>query len=78
MKASESSQSAQGARDPVLLLRLPEVIRRTGKSRSVIYRDIAVGTFPAPVKIGDRSSAWPSPAVEKWIAERIASQGQAA
>ena len=76
MSKSPSSNPCWG--EPVLLLRLPEVIRRTGKSRSVIYRDVAAGTFPAPVKIGDRSSAWPSPAVEKWIAERIASQGQAA
>ena len=40
------------------LLRLPDVRHKTGLSRSAIYRRIADGTFPAPVKIGARSSAW--------------------
>lgn len=54
------------------LFRLREVCRRTGKSRSSIYRDIAAGTFPAPVKLGERASAWDSREVDTWIAGRIA------
>lgn len=56
----------------LVLLRLPQVKARTGLSRSEIYRRIAADTFPAPVKIGERASAWSSAEVERWIAERIA------
>ncbi|MFE0502303.1 helix-turn-helix transcriptional regulator [Lysobacter soli] len=54
------------------LERLPSVKRRTGLSRSEIYRRIAAGTFPAAVKLGERASAWHSAEVDQWIAERIA------
>ena len=57
---------------PLVLLRLPEVKTHTGLSRSELYRRIAQGTFPAPVKIGARASAWSSAEVERWKAERIA------
>ena len=60
------------------LLRLPEVCSRTGKKRSAIYRDIAAGTFPAPVKLGERASAWPEHEISAWIAERIAARERAA
>jgi prophage regulatory protein len=55
-----------------VLLRLPEVKARTGLSRSELYRRIAIGSFPAPIKIGERASAWSSIEIECWIAERIA------
>lgn len=63
---------ASASDEPLSLLRLREVCRRTGKGRSAIYRDIAAGTFPAPVKLGERSSAWSSVEVDRWIAARIA------
>ncbi len=56
----------------VILLRLPQVQARTGLSRSEIYRRIASGTFPAPIKIGERASAWHSTEIDSWIAQRIA------
>lgn len=66
------------AAEPLCLLRLPEVCRRTGKKRSSLYRDVAAGRFPAPVKIGERASAWPAHQVTAWIESRIAAQGGAA
>ena len=60
------------------LLRLPEVCRRTGKKRSSIYREISAGAFPAPVKLGERASAWPEHEIDAWIAERIAARERAA
>ncbi|MFB0875327.1 MULTISPECIES: helix-turn-helix transcriptional regulator [unclassified Sphingobium] len=56
------------------LIRLPEVIRRTGKSRSRIYEDMARGEFPLPVKIGVRAIAWPVHDIDMWIASRIAAR----
>jgi prophage regulatory protein len=53
------------------LLRLPEVKRLTGFSAtSTIYRLMAAGEFPAPVKIGSRAVAWPALAVAEWRAKR--------
>lgn len=54
------------------LLRLPEVCRRTGYGRSEIYRRIASGGFPSPVKLGERASAWPEHEIAAWCAARIA------
>jgi prophage regulatory protein len=45
--------------EPVALLRLPQVLARTGYSRSGWYKAIAEGRAPAPVKLG-RSSRWRS------------------
>jgi len=36
-------------------LRFPEVIDRTGKSKSTIWAAIKDGSFPKPVKLGPRS-----------------------
>ena len=52
-------------------LRLPDVIKMVGKSRTAIYRDIQGGTFPAPIRIGARSVAWNSVDVESWQQARI-------
>ena len=54
------------------LLRLPAVKARCGLGRSSIYNRIAEGTFPAPVSLGARAVAWPSTAIDAWIADRIA------
>jgi prophage regulatory protein len=54
------------------LERLPQIKARTGLSRSEIYRRIALGEFPAPIKLGRRASAWSKHEVDAWIAQRIA------
>lgn len=56
------------------LLRLPEVKARTGYSSSELYRRIAAGDFPAPVKLGERASAWPEHEVNAWCQARIAAR----
>ena len=49
------------------LLRLPEVLAITRRSKAQIYRDAASGTFPRPVKIGARASAWRCVDVQAWL-----------
>lgn len=71
--------SATASSEALSLLRLPEVKARTGLSGSETYRRIAAGTFPAPVKLGERASAWVSADIDRWIADRIAARdGRAA
>ena len=43
---------------PRLLARLPTVLKMTGLGRSTIYRWIADGSFPPPVRLGPRAVAW--------------------
>ena len=38
---------------PPSLERLPQVKARTGLSRSEIYRKVALGDFPSPIKLGE-------------------------
>ncbi|MDE2271001.1 MAG: AlpA family transcriptional regulator [Xanthomonadaceae bacterium] len=67
-----TSENSPAPSANVVLLRLPQVKAQTGLSRSALYRRIAAGNFPAPIKIGARASAWSSEEVERWIAECIA------
>ena len=59
----------------ISLLRLPAVMARTGKSRSMIYLEIKKNRFPKPVKISRRSVAWPSDVIDKYIEDTIKAGG---
>lgn len=54
------------------LIRLPEVMRRTGYGKAWIYRLIEAGKFPKSVKIGTRSIAFVESEVDEWVANKIA------
>jgi len=58
------------------LLRLPEVLNRTGYSRSIIYEYAKRGLFTKPVKIGLRAVAWPDDEVNTITAARIAGKSK--
>lgn len=61
------------------LVRLPEVLTRTGYSKAWIYKLIAQGRFPQSVKIGTRSIAFVESEIDEWIDQRIAeSRGEVA
>lgn len=48
------------------LIRIAEVIRHVGLSRSEIYRRIKRGHFPQPVRLGHRTVAWTTGSIEVW------------
>jgi prophage regulatory protein len=52
---------------------MPEVLSRTGLSRSKLY---ATADFPKPVKIGERSVAWVESEITEWIDARIAERSE--
>lgn len=60
------------------LLRFPEVIRRTGKSRGRIYEAIGKGQFPTPVRIGPRAVGFVEGEIEAWIEARVRERDEAA
>ncbi|MFP2561133.1 helix-turn-helix transcriptional regulator [Enterobacter ludwigii] len=53
------------------LVRISEVIRRTGYSKAWIYRLMSQGKFPSSVKIGSRAIAFVESEVDEWINQRI-------
>ena len=54
------------------MLRIAAVIAATGNKRWAVYRNVRAGLLPPPVKIGQRSSAWPQNEIEQITAARIA------
>ena len=52
------------------LLRLRDVQRISGLSRSSIYRMEAAGNFPARVKLSERAIAWREAEIHAWISAR--------
>ena len=63
------------------LIRLPEVLSRTGYGRTTIYRKMEDGSFPRSVKLGgpledpeafdSRAVAWIEHEVDQWIESMI-------
>lgn len=47
--------------------RMKDVIRITSLSRPTLYRRIAAGRFPQPVRLGGRACGWTSDALDAWI-----------
>lgn len=56
------------------ILRLPDVIQRTGLSKSTIYLWMKQGTFPSTVSLGPRSVGWLQSEIDNWIRERFESR----
>ena len=52
------------------LLRMPEVLERTGVSKATIYRLIRAGKFRKPVDLGVRAVGWDAHSIDEWIDAR--------
>jgi len=57
--------------DAIQILRLPDVCRITGISRSTIYQMEAEARFPRRVRIGLRAVGWVQSEVQDWIAVQL-------
>ena len=57
------------------LLRLGDVLVRSGLSRSTVYRQMAEGAFPRPLKVGVRAVRWREAEIEDWLASRPRAAG---
>ncbi len=53
------------------ILRLPQVMARTGLSRSTIYLRISKGQFPRPISLGGRAVGWIEEEIDRWLEEQI-------
>ena len=55
----------------ITMLRLPNVLARTGLARSTIYLRISQGTFPKPVPLGGRAVGWVESEIDDWLNARL-------
>jgi prophage regulatory protein len=62
----ENTASGETART-LRLIRLAEVKRLTGMSRSTIYRWMSAGNFPQSYPLGGRMAAWSQTEIDNWI-----------
>ena len=64
--------------DQDVLLTRPEVERRTGLSRSTIYRKMRDGTFLVPLKVSERAVRWRESDIRAYVDSRPRSYDETA
>ena len=52
------------------VLRLKELVKLFGLSKSTIYARIKEGDFPKPIRLGPRSIGWFQHDIESWLESR--------
>jgi len=55
----------------VTVIRLPNVLAKTGLKRASLYKKIASKEFPPAIRLGERSVGWLLDEVDAWIQDRI-------
>jgi len=53
------------------ILRLKEVIQKTGLSRSSIYQFMKDGEFPKSIELGARAVGWLESEIDLWVKRRV-------
>lgn len=56
----------------IRLIKMTEVVKKTGMSRSTVYSLISHGLFPQQVSLGPRSVAFVEAEIDFWIRNKIA------
>lgn len=52
------------------IFRRREVERYTKLSKATLYRLIRAGTFPRPIRLGERAVGWLRKEIDAWLASR--------
>ncbi|WP_170211656.1 helix-turn-helix transcriptional regulator [Rhodoferax bucti] len=55
----------------IRILRLPEVVRKTGLCKSTIYQRLRQQAFPCPVALGPNSVGFVEAEVNDWLSSLI-------
>ena len=58
------------------IIRLPEVLEKTGHAQSTWYEGVKNGTHPKPVPIGRYTVGWVESEIDEWIEKRIEARDQ--
>ncbi len=57
--------------NPTKILRMKQVVERTGICRAMVYRLQRLGQFPQSIKLSERATGWLEHDVDAWIESRI-------
>ena len=68
LKLKPQPQPLEAAMLPDALLRVATVSAITGFSGATIYRKVATGDFPQPVRFNARCTRWRAEEVRTWVA----------
>ncbi len=60
----------------ITILKLSDVKKKTGLSRSTIYERMDEGTFPRQVQLGLRAVGWLESEVEEWLENLVTKRDQ--
>jgi len=58
--------------EQTVIIRLPEVCKRTGLGRSSIYALVKQQCFPRPIPLSARAVGWVASEIEAWLQSRAA------
>ena len=53
------------------ILKVKQVAEEINVSVPQIYRLVSIGSFPKPIKLGERGSAWLVSEVDAWLQSRV-------
>ena len=67
-RSNVSRQPIEAVTLPDALLKMQTVCSAVGLSSATIYRKVATGDFPEPVRLGARCTRWKSGCVQAWLA----------
>lgn len=56
------------------IVRMEEVLSRTGLSRSMVYKLQRQEAFPRPIPLGDRAVGWYEEDIDRWLSQRGSSR----
>jgi prophage regulatory protein len=71
MNNNDTLQRIKLMKENDYILRLPEVIRRTGLSRSSIYSLISTDQFPHQINLSTRSVGWLNSEIDTWLLDKL-------
>lgn len=60
------------------LLRVADVLARTGLGRTTLYRRMEAGTFPHSIQIGRHRVRWRESDIDQWVANPMVWRADAA
>jgi prophage regulatory protein len=72
-----SDLSNSERRPRVFIRRIGAVTAQTGLSISSVYRLMAAGQFPTPVKLGTGARGWLAHEIDQWLAEKVEKRNRA-
>lgn len=71
MPISQTNDVPSEPKQPLRILRLPDVIDRVGLKRAAIYQYVDRGLFPKQINLGPRAVGWLEHEVDAWVLARI-------